>query len=105
LSVKDTQSKSTVSEFNSQASSADLAKKIQQKQSTINSDQARMIIKDLEQKLQAQVQINAEMQEKLNREGHRATIAEQRLQIVYKYLQQIGINPRDIYNPKSSTDN
>ncbi len=105
LSVKDAQVKSTVSEFNSQASSADLAKKIQQKQSTINSDQARTIIKDLEQKLQTQVQINAEMQEKLNREGHRATIAEQRLQIVYKYLQQIGISPRDIYNPKSSIDN
>jgi hypothetical protein len=93
-----------VTEFNHQLSS-DLAKKIQQKQSEINPDRAWSIIKKLEQKLQAQIKLNSEAEDKFNKLENRTVIAEQRLQIVYKYLQEIGVDPRDIYNGKKNIDN
>ena len=81
---------------------ADLAQKIHQKQSEINPDRAWPMIKDLEQKLQAQIKLNTETQAKFNELEQRATIAEQRLQLVYQQLQPIGINPNQIYKPRSS---
>jgi hypothetical protein len=82
------------------SSSADLAKKIHQKQLEMNPDHAWSIIKKLEHKLQTQIQLNAETEEKFHQAENRAIVAEQRLEIIYKYLQQIGIDPRDIYNGK-----
>jgi hypothetical protein len=80
---------------------ADLAQKIQQKQSEINPDRAWPMIKDLEQKLQAQIKLNTETQAKFHELEQRATIAEQRLQVVYQQLQLIGINPHQIYKARS----
>jgi hypothetical protein len=85
-------------------SSEDLAKKIHQKQLEINPDQAWSIVKKLEQKLQAQIKLSSDLEEKIVGLESRAVIAEQRLQIVYRYLQEIGVNPRDIYNGKKTTD-
>ncbi len=85
--------------FNTQ-SSEDLAKKIQQKQQDLNPDQAWSMIKRLEQKLQAQIKLTAEAEDKSTQLEHRAIIAEQRLQIVYKYLHGMGVNPQDIYTGK-----
>jgi hypothetical protein len=88
----------------SQPLSADLAQKIQQKQSEINADKAWAIIKKLESKLQAQIKLNTETQDKFTQLENRAIIAEQRLEIIYKHLQQIGIDPQDIYNRKKKID-
>ena len=89
-------------EFTSQVqnsqTSANLAAKIQQKQSEINSAQAWTMIKELEQKLQAQIKLAAEAQEQSTRSEHRAMIAEQRLKVVYRHLEKIGVNPQDIYS-------
>jgi hypothetical protein len=81
-------------------SSAELIKKIQQKQSQIDPDRAFLLIKELEQKLQSQIKSNIETEEKFNQLVSRATIAEQRLQVIYKYLHNIGVNPHDIYQHK-----
>jgi hypothetical protein len=86
------------------SSSDNLAKKIQQKQSEIEPDRAWSIIKKLEEKLQAQIKLNTETEEKFDRLENRAVIAEQRLQIIYKYLQEIGVNPQDIYSRKRKVD-
>jgi hypothetical protein len=94
-----------IDELNSHLYSTSLAKKIQQKQSTINADQAWKIIKELERKLQAQIERVTELEEKYVTSEQRATIAEQRLQMVHKYLQHIGTDPRDIYAQKISIDN
>ena len=83
----------------------DLAKKIHQKQLEINPDRAWEIIKKLEQKLQSQIGLNTEMEAKVDRLKNRAMMVEQRLQVVYKYLQEIGVDPRDVYNGKKDTDN
>ena len=83
--------------------SVDLVKKIQQKQLEINPDQSWSIIKQLEQKLQAQIKSNREFSDKFNQLESRAIVAEQRLQIVYKYLQEIGVDPRDLYSGKKKT--
>jgi hypothetical protein len=80
----------------------DLAKKIHQKHSEINPDQAWPMIKELEQKLQAQIKLTTETEAKFNELEQRATIAEQRLQVVYQQLQLIGINPHQIYKTRSS---
>jgi hypothetical protein len=93
----------TMTELNSQ-SSADLSQKIQQKQSEINADKAWSIIKKLEEKLQFQIKLNAEAEDKFTQLENRAIIAEQRLQVVYKYLQEIGVNPQDIYHNKKNVD-
>lgn len=79
---------------------ADLAQKIHQKHSEINQDQAWPMIKDLEQKLQAQIKLNTEIQSKFSELEQRATIAEQRLEVVYKQLQLIGIDPQHIHSQK-----
>lgn len=91
-----------IGEDRDRLSPTDLAKKIQQKQATITPEQAWKLVKDLEQKLQSQIQHTTELDEKLVRAEHRALIAEQRLQIVYKYLHQIGVEPQDIYTSKAS---
>lgn len=86
-----------VTGFNAQSPSADLAIKIQQKQSTIDPARAWTMIKDLEEKLQLQMKLRSEAEEKFSELEHRATIAEQRLQLVYKFLQAKGIDPQQIY--------
>jgi hypothetical protein len=98
-------STTTIDALNSQLSSTNLAKKIQQKQSTINADQAWKIIKELEQKLQTQIERVNELESNCLTIEQRATIAEQRLQMVHKHLQQIGVDPRSIYAQKVSADN
>jgi hypothetical protein len=95
----------TIADFNSQLSSANLAKKIQQKQSTIDAAQAWKIIKELEHKLQNQIKLATELEEKYVLAEQRATIAEQRLQMVHQHLHQVGIDPRDIYTQQISTSN
>ncbi len=94
-----------LAEIKDRSPSNNLAKKIQEKKSAITSEQAWEIIQKLEQKLQVQVKENDEIKTQLNRETHRAIIAEQRLQVVYNYLQGIGINFQDIYSSKSNLDN
>ena len=84
-------------QFQPRNSQSNLATKIQQKQSDLNSDQGWTIIKDLEQKLQTQIKLCSEAEEKYNQSEHRAIIAEQRLKLVHKYLDRIGVNPQDIY--------
>jgi hypothetical protein len=79
-------------------SSANLAIKIQQKQAELNSAQGWKIIKELEQKLQAQIKLSREAEDKLSQAEHRTMIAEQRLKIVHKYLDRIGVNPQDVYS-------
>jgi hypothetical protein len=79
-------------------SSANLATKIQQKQTELNSDQGWKIIKELEQKLQAQIKLCREAEDELNQAEHRAVIAEQRLAMIHKYLDRIGVNPQDVYS-------
>jgi hypothetical protein len=91
--------------FKAPLSSEDLAKKIQQKQLDMNPAQALMLVKELENKLQDQIKSNIEIQDQFNQLEGRAIVAEQRLQIVYKYLQEIGVNPRDIYAGKKTSDN
>ena len=86
-------------------SPANLAKKIHQKQLEIQPDRAWSIIKKLEQQLHEQVQATTAAEDKANQLESRAVIAEQRLQIIYKYLQEIGVNPRDIYSGNKSTAN
>jgi hypothetical protein len=86
-----------ITEFNSQSPSTDLATKVQQKQAEINEVQAWSIIKKLEEKLQSQIKLNNQAEDKLNQLENRAIIAEQRLQVVYKYLQEMGINYQEIY--------
>jgi hypothetical protein len=83
----------------------DLAKKIQQKQSEINPDQAWLMIKKLEQKLQAQIQVNGELEAQFHQLQERSEIAEQRLQIVCNYLQQIGVDPQDLDRLYQNIDN
>ncbi|WP_310418795.1 hypothetical protein [Chamaesiphon sp. OTE_8_metabat_110] len=83
----------------------DLVAKIQQKQQDIQPDQSWTIIKKLEQKLQAQLRLNGELSDKFNHLESRAIVAEQRLQIIYKYLQEIGVEPRDIYNGGKKVNN
>ncbi len=91
--------------FPAPLSSEDLARKIQQKQLDMNPAQALMLVKELENKLQDQIKSNIEIQDQFNQLEGRAIVAEQRLQIVYKYLQEIGVNPRDIYAGKKTSDN
>jgi hypothetical protein len=57
-------------------------------------------IEELEQKLNAQLALNAEIKAKYQKLKQRTSIAEQRLEVVYKYLAKIGISPQDIYQVK-----
>jgi hypothetical protein len=77
--------------------SGDLAKKIQEKQSKLDPERARLMISELEQKLQAQTKINHETEAKFKELENRANIAEQRLQIIYKFLDKSGIDRKDVY--------
>jgi predicted ribosome quality control (RQC) complex YloA/Tae2 family protein len=77
--------------------SPDLVAKIQQKQSEINTAQAWSMIKKLEEKLQSQIKLNDRTEEKLSQLENRAIIAEQRLQLVYKYLQEMGVDYQQIH--------
>jgi hypothetical protein len=77
--------------------SGNLAKKIQEKQSKLDPERARSMISELEQKLQAQTKINQETEAKFKELENRANIAEQRLQIIYKFLEKAGIDRKDIY--------
>jgi hypothetical protein len=77
--------------------SGDLAKKIQEKQSKLDPERARLMISELEQKLQAQTKINQETEAKFKELENRANIAEQRLQIIYKFLDKSGIDRKDVY--------
>ncbi len=96
---------SAIVEGNQPDSSTSLARKIQQKQATLNSDRAWQMIKELEKKLQAQIEIATELEQKCTRAEQRTVIAEQRLQILHKQLHHMGIDPRDIYAKKSSPVN
>jgi hypothetical protein len=100
-----TEQSSVAAVFKAPLSSEDLAKKIHQKQLDINPEQAWTIVKKLEQKLQDQIKANMEIQDQFNQLESRAIVAEQRLQIVYKYLQESGVNPRDVYTGKKTSDN
>jgi hypothetical protein len=77
--------------------SGDLAKKIQEKQSKLDPERARLMISELEQKLQAQTKINQETEAKFKELENRANIAEQRLQVIYKFLEKAGIDRQDVY--------
>jgi hypothetical protein len=92
------------SDFDRQTTT-DLAQKIQQKQSEINADQAWSMIKKLEQKLQAQLKVNGELEAKCHNLEQRAELAEQRLQIVDRYLQQIGVDPQALDPSYQNIDN
>jgi hypothetical protein len=81
----------------SQSLSADLANKIQEKQAKIDPARVMLVIKELEAKLQSQIRLNQETEAKFRELQQRATIAEQRLQIVYKFLDKTGIERQDIY--------
>jgi hypothetical protein len=100
-----TEQSSVAAVFKAPLSSEDLAKKIHQKQLDINPEQAWTIVKKLEQKLQDQIKANMEIQDQFNQLESRAIVAEQRLQIVYKYLQESGVNPRDVYIGKTTSEN
>jgi hypothetical protein len=84
----------------SQAVAVDLVQKIQQKQSEIGAEQGWSAIKKLEEKLQAQIKINCELEAKVIEANNRSTIAEQRLQVVYNYLREAGVDPQEIYKHK-----
>ncbi len=110
-----------ITEFNAQLSSTDLANKIHQQQSDVESAQAWNVIEDLEQKLQSQqawkmmkeleqtlqsqAKLNKTMEEKVTRSEHRAIIAEQRLQMANEYLHKMGINLQDVYGAKPNSRN
>jgi hypothetical protein len=57
-------------------------------------------IEELQQKLNTQLESNAKLREKYDKLKQRVSIAEQRLEVVYKYLAKIGIDPQDIYRVK-----
>ncbi len=57
-------------------------------------------IEQLQQQLNAQLESNAKIKEKYKKLKQRTSIAEQRLEVVYKYLAKLGINPQDIYQLK-----
>jgi hypothetical protein len=57
-------------------------------------------IEELQQTLNDRLESNTKLQEKYNKLKRRAWIAEQRLEVIYKYLATIGINPQDIYQVK-----
>jgi hypothetical protein len=83
----------------------ELAKKIHQKQSEINPDQAWSMIKKLEQKLQAQIKVNGQLEAKCDRLVERAEVAERRLAIFDNYLKQIGVDPQDLDPTYQHIDN
>lgn len=57
-------------------------------------------IESLQQELNARIDLNTELEQKCFKLEHRTAIAEQRLELVYKYLATINIKPQDIYRLK-----
>ena len=81
----------------SQSISADLAKKIQEKQLKVDPDRVMLIISELEAKLKDQAKLNQETEAKFKELESRAIIAEQRLQIAYKFLDKAGFDRQALY--------
>ncbi len=81
----------------SQSISSDLAKKIQEKQLKVDPDRVMLIIGELEEKLKAQAKLNQETEAKFKELESRAIIAEQRLQIAYKFLDKAGFDRQALY--------
>jgi hypothetical protein len=81
----------------SQSISADLAKKIQEKQLKVDPDRVMLVISELEAKLKAQTKLNQETEAKFKELENRAIIAEQRLQIAYKFLDKAGFDRQALY--------
>lgn len=77
--------------------SVDLAQKIQEKQLKVDPDRVMLIIHELEEKLKAQAQLNQETEAKFQELESRAIIAEQRLQIAYKFLDKAGFDRKALY--------
>ncbi len=77
--------------------SADLVQKIQEKQLKVDPDRVMLIISELEEKLKAQAKLNQETEAKFKELENRAIIAEQRLQIAYKFIDQAGFDRQDLY--------
>ena len=77
--------------------STDLAQKIQEKQLKVDPDRVMLIIHELEEKLKAQAKLNQETEAKFKELESRAIIAEQRLQIAYKFLDKAGFDRQDLY--------
>ena len=77
--------------------SSDLAQKIQEKQLKVDPDRVMLIVHELEEKLKAQAQLNQETEAKFQELESRAIIAEQRLQIAYKFLDKAGFDRKALY--------
>ncbi|MCY7369130.1 MAG: hypothetical protein LH474_13370 [Chamaesiphon sp.] len=77
--------------------SADLVQKIQEKQLKVDPDRVMLIVHELEEKLKAQAKLNQETEAKFQELESRAMIAEQRLQIAHKFLDQAGFDRQDLY--------
>lgn len=80
-----------------QSVSADLAQKIQSKQLKLDPDRVMLIVSELEEKLKAQAKLNQETEAKFQELESRAIIAEQRLQIAYKFIDKAGFDRQDLY--------
>lgn len=81
----------------SQSISSDLAKKIQEKQLKVDPDRVMLVISELEAKLKEQAKLNQETEAKFQELESRAIIAEQRLQIAYKFLDKAGFDRQALY--------
>ncbi len=81
----------------SQSISADLAKKIQEKQLKVDPDRVMVLISELEAKLKEQAKLNQETEAKFQELESRAIIAEQSLQIAYKFLDKAGFDRQALY--------
>ena len=77
--------------------STDLVQKIQEKQLKVDPDRVMLIIHELEEKLKAQAKLNQETEAKFQELESRTIIAEQRLQIAYKFLDKAGFDRQDLY--------
>jgi hypothetical protein len=77
--------------------STDLAQKIQEKQLKVDPDRVMLIVHELEEKLKTQSKLNQETEAKFQALESRALIAEQRLQIAYKFLDKAGFDRQALY--------
>ncbi len=74
--------------------------KEQQNISEVPTQSTSATIAELQQKLTEQLESNAIITGKYKKLKQRVSIAEQRLEVVYKYLAKVGIDPQDIYRVK-----
>ncbi len=81
----------------SQSISGDLARKIQEKQLKVDPDRVMLIVHELEEKLKVQAKLNQETEAKFKELESRAIVAEQRLQIAYKFLDKAGFDRQALY--------